>query len=74
MKHVHHSLQSKKKVLKGQSQTKRMMCVSVERVYVCVLIEQSARLPAEQPRLCMNLAAYQLTFKLEPQSDCRPKG
>lgn len=43
-------------------------------VCVCVLIEQSACLTAEQPRLCMNLAAYQLTFKLEPRSDCRPKG
>lgn len=34
----------------------------------------SVCLPAEQLRLCMKLAAYQLTFKLEPQSDCRPEG
>lgn len=52
-----------------------LMCISAECVYVCVFFaEQSACLPAEQPRLCMNRAAYQLTFKLEPQSDCRPKG
>lgn len=43
-------------------------------VHVCVFVELPACLPAEQPRLCVNLAAYQLTFKLEPQSDCRPKG
>lgn len=52
-----------------------LMCISAECVYVCVFFaEQSACLPAEQPRLCMIRAAYQLTFKLEPQSDCRPKG
>lgn len=42
---------------------------------VCVFVSfLPACLPAEQPRLCMNLAAYQLTFKLEPQSNCKPKG
>ncbi len=69
-KHVHHSLQSKK--FERVNHRPRVWCVYP--LSVCVFVEQSACLPAEQPRLCMNRAAYQLTFKLEPQSDCRPKG
>lgn len=71
-KPVHHS---RVKCSRGSIMDQVLMCISAECVYVCVFFaEQSACLPAEQPRLCMNRAAYQLTFKLEPQSDCRPKG
>ena len=69
VKCVHHSLQSKKFERVNLRPSGRC-------VYLCECVFSGTDLSvhAEQPRLCMNLAAYQLTFKLEPQSDCRPRG